>query len=67
MYTVGENQDEHLGEFESRSVKTRDAVKGFHLIENSCKLNRVFHQAKKAQRICLISFLKLFSDEKDCL
>ena len=29
-----ENRGERLGEFESRSVETRDAVKGFHLLEN---------------------------------
>ena len=36
----GENRGEHLGDFESRSMKTRDAVKGFHLLENSDKLCR---------------------------
>ena len=34
----GENRGERLGEFESRSVKTRDVVKGFHLLENSYKV-----------------------------
>ena len=55
----GENQGEHLGEFESRSVKTRDAVEGFHLLENSHKLCRGFHQAMKALITCFISFIKL--------
>ena len=31
-----------MGEFESRSVKTRDVVEGFYLLENSYKLGRVF-------------------------
>ena len=37
-----ENRSERLGEFESRSVKPRDAVEGFHLLllENSHKLCR---------------------------
>ena len=37
-----ENRGERLGEFKSRSVKTRD-----HLLENSHKLYRSFHQAMK--------------------
>ena len=36
----GENRGEHLGEFESRSVKTRDAVEGFHMLEFSQTLPR---------------------------
>ena len=53
-----------MGEFESRSAKTRDAGEGFHLLENSHKLCQGFHQARKAQRTCLynyiiISFIKL--------
>ena len=36
----GENRGERLGEFESRSVKTREAVEGFHLLENFHKLCR---------------------------
>ena len=56
---TGENRGEHLGEFESSSVKTRDAVEGFHLLENSHKLCRGFHQAMKARITCLISFRKL--------
>ena len=42
---LGEYKGEHLGEVESRSVNTRDAVKGFHLLENSLKLCKGFHQA----------------------
>ena len=41
MFSVpsySENQGERLGEFESRLVKTRDAIEGFHLLENSHKL-----------------------------
>ena len=34
----GENRGERLGEFENRSVKTRDAVESFQLLENSHKL-----------------------------
>ena len=52
----GENRGERLGEFESRSVKTRNSVEGFHLLENSHKHcrgfqkameERVFHSAMK--------------------
>ena len=57
----GENRNERLGEFESRSVKTRDAVKGFHLLKNSHKLCRGFQQTMEAQTTCFISFIKLFS------
>ena len=56
----GENQGEGLGEFESRSVKTRDAGEGFHLIENSHKLYRGFQQDMKARKTCFISFVTLF-------
>ena len=45
----GENQGERLGEFESKSVKTRDAVESFHLFENSPKLCRGFHHAMKTR------------------
>ena len=48
-----------MGEFDSRSVKTRDAVKEFQILENSEKLCRGFHQAMKARRTCFISFMKL--------
>ena len=59
---LGENRGEHLGEFDNnRSVKTQDAVEGFHLLENSHKLCQVFHQAMKAWRTCFISFIKSFS------
>ena len=51
----GENRGERLGEFESRKVKTRDAVEVFHLLENSHKLCRSFHQAMKARTTCFIS------------
>ena len=37
----GENRGEILGEFESRSVKTRETVEGFHLLENSQTLPRL--------------------------
>ena len=57
----GENRGEGLGLFESRSVKVRDAVEGFHLIANSHKLCRGFHQDMKARRTCLDSFIELFS------
>ena len=36
----GENRGERLGEFETRLVKTRYAVEGFHLLESSSKLCR---------------------------
>ena len=61
-YSLGENQGERLGKSEGRSVKTRDAVEGFHLLKNSPKFCRGFHQAMKARRTCFISFIKvLFS------
>ena len=53
-----ENQGESFGEFKSRSVKTQDAVKGFHLLKNALKLCRGFHQAFNVWRY-FISFLKL--------
>ena len=46
----GENRGERLGEFESRSVKTRYAVEGFHLLENSYTSRHVIfvlHSAMK--------------------
>ena len=54
-----ENQGECLGEFESGSVKTREAVDGFYLLEDSSKLCRGFHQAMRARKTCFISFIKL--------
>ena len=61
QFSSGENRGEGLGLFESRSVKVRDAVEGFHLIANSHKLCRGFHQDMKARRTCLDSFIELFS------
>ena len=55
----GENLNECLGEILVRSVKTQDAVEGFHLLENSHKLCRGFHEAVKAWRTCFISFINL--------
>ena len=55
----GENRGERLGESESRSVKTRDTIEGFHLLENSRKLCRGFQQAMEARTTCFISFIKL--------
>ena len=55
----GENGGERWGEFECRSVKTRDTVDGFHLHENSHKLCRGFEQAMEAWTTCFISFRKL--------
>ena len=57
----GENQGERLREFDSRSVKTRDAIEGFHLLENSHKLCRGFQQSMEARTTCFTSFIKLFS------
>ena len=54
-----ESRGERLGEFVNRSVKTRDAVDGFHLLENSHKLCQGFHQDMKARITCFISFVKL--------
>ena len=54
-----ENRGERLGESESRSVKTQDAVEGFHVLENYHKLCRGFQQAMEAQTACFISFIKL--------
>ena len=55
----GENRSERLGEFESSPVKSRDAVEGFYLLENSYKLCRGFHQAMEARTTCFIFFIKL--------
>ena len=41
----GENWGKCLEEFESRPVKTQDAVEGFYLLEISHKLCRGFQQA----------------------
>ena len=50
-----------MGEFESRSVKTRDAVEGFHLLENSQTLPR-FSTGYGGTEKMFISFIKfLFS------
>ena len=60
MFSVPPYRGERLGEFESRSVKTRDAVdEGFHLLENSHKLCRGFQQAMEVWTTCFISFIKL--------
>ena len=55
----GVNRGERLGEFESRSVKTGDAVEGVHQLENSHKLCRDFQQAMKAPRTRPIYLKKL--------
>ena len=52
-------RDESLGEFDSGSWKTREAVEDFLLLENSHKLCRDFHQAMMAQITCFISLRKL--------
>ena len=59
----GENHGKPLGEFESRSVKTRDAVEDFHLLENSHKLCQGFHKVMEARKTCFISFIKLGKDD----
>ena len=48
-----------MGEFESRSVETRDAIKDFLLLENSHQLFQGFQQAMKAQTTYFISYIKL--------
>ena len=48
-----------MGELESRSVKTRDAVEGFHLLKSFHKLFRGFQLAMEALTTCFISFIKL--------
>ena len=40
-------------------MKTQDAVESFHMLENSHKVGRGVHQAIKAWRKCIISFIKL--------
>ena len=40
-------------------MKTRDAVEGFHLLENSHKLCRGFQHAMEARTTSFISFIKL--------
>ena len=42
-------------------MKTRDAVEGFHLLENSHRLCQGFQQAMEAWTTCFSSFIKLFS------
>ena len=59
FYSPDHNSGDHLGEFESRSVKTREAVEGFHLLENSHKVCRDFQQAMEARITCFVSFMKL--------
>ena len=51
------NRGERLREYKSRSMKTRDAVEGFHLLEISHKLCRGFHQAMKELITCFTSFI----------
>ena len=53
------NQGEHLGEFESRSVKTQHKVEGLNLLENYHKLCKSFHWAMKARITYFIYFIKL--------
>ena len=49
---AGEIRGEQLGEFESRSVKTQDALEGIHLLENSHNLDTVnSHNLKTANHI----------------
>ena len=57
----GVNRGKRLGEFQSRSVKIREAVEGFRLLENSHKLCRGFQQTMEAQTTYFICFIKLFS------
>ena len=59
LHSLVKNRGERLGEFESRPVKTRDAVESFHLLENSHKLCRRFQQAMEAWKTCFDSFIKL--------
>ena len=54
----GKNRGEHLEEFESRSVKTREAFESFHLLDNSHKLCRGFHHAMKVRKTGFISFIQ---------
>ena len=55
----GENR-EHLGEFESRSVKAQHAVEGFHFLKNSHKLCRRFHQGMKAHKLMFFEMTLLY-------
>ena len=64
LHSLVKKRGKGLGEFESRSVKTRDAVESFQLLESSLKLCLGFHQAIKAERKCFVSFIKL-NKEKD--
>ena len=50
-----------FGEFESKSVKTRDTVEGLHLLENFHKLCRGFQQAMEAWSTCFFNTWLLFS------
>ena len=54
-----ENRGERLGEFESRSMKIREAVKGFTCSRILTNVRLSFHQAMKALITCFISLIKL--------
>ena len=55
----GENRSDSLGEFESRSVRTRDKVEGFHPLQSSQILPRFTLGYEEGGRTCFISFRKL--------
>ena len=54
-----------FGEFESRSMETRDAVEGFHLLENSHKLFRFstscIQWTKTTSKIAFLAFWLVYS------
>ena len=55
----GENRGECFGEFENRSVTTRDAVEYFHLLENSHKLCGGLKRLwRHGQHVFFLFFLK---------
>ena len=55
----GENQGEHLGELESRTVKTRDAVEVFTCSRILTNFAEVFQQAMEAWTTYFVSCIKL--------
>ena len=58
LHSLVKTEANVLGEFENKSVKTRDAVEGFHLLENSQTLPRFSPGYEGTGKTCFISFIK---------
>ena len=48
-----------FGRIREQISETRDAVEGFHLLQNSYKLCRGFQQGMEVRTTCFMSFIKL--------